>query len=95
VEDGGVVIVADALVLHHVLQIADDRRRAQIAAPRWNQRLVHVQGSGKRALDSIEIYGTVGMAVRARLSHCLINKVFRSADVRLAIKIFRQSGIRH
>jgi hypothetical protein len=37
-----VVVVAKVLVLHHVLEVADDSRRLKIRAARWNQRLMHV-----------------------------------------------------
>ena len=45
-EDRGVVVVADALVFHHVLEVADDGRGAQVRPARRDQRLVHVQGDG-------------------------------------------------
>ena len=45
-EDRGVVVVANALVFHHVLEVADDGGGAQVMAPRRDQGLVHVQGDG-------------------------------------------------
>ena len=41
-EHRGIVVVADVLMVHHPRQVADDRRRAQVAAGR-DERLVHVQ----------------------------------------------------
>ena len=55
VEDRGVVVVADARVVHHVLEVADDLGGAQVAAAGRDQRLVHVQGDGERALDAAEV----------------------------------------
>ena len=46
-EDGGVVVVADARVPHHVVEVADDVGGAQVAAAGGDQRLLHVQGDGE------------------------------------------------
>jgi len=50
-ERGRVVVVADVGVLQHPLQVADDRRAAQLGPAGWDQRLVHVQSDGERAVD--------------------------------------------
>ena len=49
-----VVVVADPLVVHHVLQVADDVGGAKIGAAGWNQWLVHVQRDRARRLDAAE-----------------------------------------
>jgi len=53
----GVVIVAYRLVLHHVLQVADDGCATELVTPCRNQRLVHVQrnGAGRPNLPKIDI----------------------------------------
>ena len=55
VENGSVMVVADSWIIHHVLEIADDVGGGQILAAGGDQRLVHVQGNGKRAVDVSEI----------------------------------------
>lgn len=49
-----VVVVADPLIVHHVLQVADDLGGAQIEAARRDQRLVHVQRDHACRLDAAE-----------------------------------------
>ena len=48
------MVVADALVFHHVLQIADDVGGVEIMATCRYQRLMHVQGDGRRTFDVIK-----------------------------------------
>ena len=50
-----VMVVADARVIHHVPEVADDFGRGQIVTTRRNQRLVHVQRSRKSVVDVAEI----------------------------------------
>ena len=64
-KDRCIVVVADAGVIHHVLQIADHFGGAKIGAARRDQRLVHVQGNGKRAIDASKIYMAIGQKDRA------------------------------
>jgi hypothetical protein len=54
VEHRGVVVVADAGVLHHPLQVADRGRGAQVRPTGRDERLVHVQGDGEGAVDPVE-----------------------------------------
>ena len=54
-ENAGIVIVADAGVLHHVLEIADHGGGSKLPAARRDQRLVHVQRDRERAASAIEI----------------------------------------
>jgi len=49
------VVVADVAVLVHVLQVADDRGGAQVAATSGDEWLVHVQGDGAGAADGAEV----------------------------------------
>jgi hypothetical protein len=51
----GVVIVPDILVLHHVVQVADDFGRLQNRTAGRDQRLVHVQGNCESAPYSAEL----------------------------------------
>ena len=55
VKHGGVVVVADSGVVHHVLQIADDGGGAQVIAAGRDQRLMHVQRDGGGAANPAEI----------------------------------------
>ena len=75
VKDGGVVVVPDVRMVHHVLEIADDRRRSQIVGPGGNQRLVHVQRDGERALDAIKVNPALAEIKRARPGRCLVDQV--------------------
>ncbi len=80
VEDRRVVVVADTLVLHHVLQIADDRGGVKIGAAGRYQRLVHVQGDGSGAEmrpKSATILGGED-ALAARGLHRLFDQAIRS-----------------
>ncbi len=54
-EDGGIVVIADALVLHHVLEVADEGGAAQVTAAGRDQGLVHVQGDGGGGADLAEV----------------------------------------
>jgi hypothetical protein len=89
-----VVIVANVLVLHHVLKVTDDRRRTQVAPTGWNQRLVHVQGDRRRASDPAEVDPALarkdGLACRA--SHGLLDSGLRARNVRKALDVFRNTG---
>jgi hypothetical protein len=60
VEYGGVVVIADIRMLHHVLQIANECSCLQIFATGRDQRLVHVQGIGVGAADVGEIDPALG-----------------------------------
>ena len=77
VEHRGVVIVADARVVHHVLEIADDLRGLQVRAAGGNQRLVHVQGDGTGAVDILKINAR---GVGSGAGNC--ERCFRAANVR-------------
>ena len=66
-EDGSIVVVPDLGVVHHVLQVANNLSRSQVAAATGDQRLVHMQRDGKGALDAFEVdegaanhYGATG-----------------------------------
>jgi len=49
------VVIADARGLHHVLQVADDSRGAQVIPTRGDQRLMHVQPHGTGGSHSREV----------------------------------------
>ncbi len=89
-EDRRVVVVADALVFHHVLEIADDARRGQIASAGRNQRLVHVQGDGASRADASEIDPAFRQEHRpiATGAHRVFHQGFRTADHGQAIDVF-------
>ena len=77
-EDLRVVVVADARVLEHVLQVADECRRAQIGAAGRDQRLVHVQRHGAGASDVVEADAAVFQEDR-----CIARGGDRALDQRL------------
>src|SRR5262245_34098006 len=79
-----VVIVADALVVHHVFEVADEGSGPQVAAPSRNQWLVHMKCNGKRATDPMEISYTIGKTGN-RARHCFFNAFFGSTDVGLSV----------
>ena len=54
-EGRGVVVIPDPLVLHHVLEVADDGGGVQVAAAGRDQRLVLVQGDGAGGTDAAEV----------------------------------------
>jgi hypothetical protein len=91
VKDGGVVVVADARVVHHVLEIADDVGGLQAAAAGRNQRLVHVQRDGAGALDAAKVHAALRQKHRApgALGEGLFKEGFRPAQVGQPIEVFR------
>ena len=91
VEDRGVVVIADARVIHHVLEIADDLRRAKVGAARRDQRLVHVQGAGKRALHAAPIDAALRQEdlAPAAAAHGGSDLVLSAADIRQIPNVFR------
>src|SRR5262245_22585324 len=88
-EHGRVVIVADALVVHHVFEVADERRRAHVAASCWYQRLMHMKGHRKSAPNPREIDRTIRKTIGTRASHCFGYPILRSTDVGQSIDILR------
>ena len=91
VEDRGVVVVADARVVHHVLEVADDLGRGEIAAAGRDQRLVHVQGDGERALDAAEVNPALRQEDRLAAAGAQggFNLSFSAADIRQTAHVFR------
>ena len=77
-----VMVVADLPVIHHVFQIADDRRRPQISTAGGNQRLVHVQADTERAPDPAKTASRFRKIVRTRTVHRFGNPAFGSANIR-------------
>ena len=55
-----VVVVADVLMLHHVLKMADHGGGSEIVTPFRHQRLVHVEGDGEAAVDGGKIDVALG-----------------------------------
>ena len=89
-EDRGVVVVADALVLHHVLEVADDGRGVQVMPAGGDQRLVHVQGDGTGGTHSTEGHTPV-VTVQipaATAGHRLSNLALGTGNVRETIDVF-------
>ena len=84
-----VVVIADVLVIPHIFQIADDRRRGQIAATGGNQRLVHVQGNGAGGANMAEINPAFWQirGLGATGAHRLFHERLRTADIRQTINI--------
>jgi len=89
---GGIVIVANPLVIHHVLEVADHPRRLQVMAPGGNQRLVHVQGDRAGCTDSAEFNPAIGQEGRPVVTGAqgLVNQRFGAANIRQAIDVFRK-----
>ena len=84
-----VVIIANALVLHHVLEIADDGRGVQVTATRRNQWLMHVQGDGAGSADVTEIDAAFRQEHRAGATgaQSLFHERLRTADVRQTVNV--------
>ena len=95
VEDRCIVVIADVLVVHHVLQIADQICRPQVAAAGWNQRLMHVQRNGECAADAAKIDSGFGQVAGNGMGPRFGNDFFRTADVGQSINVFGQSRISH
>src|SRR5262245_46373142 len=84
-----VVIVADALVVHHVFEVANERRRVQVASPCRYQRLMHMKGNRKSAPNPREIHSAIRKTVGTRASHRLGYAIFRSTNVGQSVDILR------
>ena len=85
----GVVVVADAGVVHHPLQVADDRRRAQIRPACRDERLVHVQGDSEGTVHVAEPGGPRRQEDRisAPGPDRLVDALLRAADVGKAVDV--------
>ena len=95
-ECGRVVVVADPGVLEHRLQVADQRRGAQIVAAGRGERLVHVQRDGAGAADPVERnaafveeHGAI-----ARCGNGALDQVFGAAQVRQSVHGLGERGHR-
>ena len=88
-----VVVVADPLVVHHVLEVTDDSRRPQVRAARGNQRLVHVKRDAEGAPHASEVDARFGQIDGAGAIRGFCNRLFRSADVWQPPYIFRQHPV--
>ena len=88
-----VVVVADPLVVHHVLQVADDLGGAKIGAAGWNQWLVHVQRDRARRLDAAESDLVLRPIFRRRGgADRLLEVRFAPGDHRQPINVFGNSN---
>ncbi len=54
-KNGGIVVVSDIRVVHHVFEVTDDRGCVQITAACGYQRLVHMKSDRKGAADVVEV----------------------------------------
>ena len=86
-----VVVVADARVLGHRLEIADQRRGVQVVPAGRSEWLVHVQRDGAGAADPVETDAAVVeeyMPAR-RLGNGALDEILRAAQVGQAIHVLR------
>ena len=91
-EHRGIVVVADARVVQHRLQVADDPRGAQIGSARRDQRLVHVQGDGEGTVRVTEPGGPWWQedGIVSAGPDGLLDALLLAADVGQAIDVFRK-----
>ncbi len=85
-EDLRIVVVAHIRVVHHVLEVADDRGSRKLLIRVGNQRLVHVQRDGAGALDSRPVYGAFATTMGG-LRHSVGDHRLRAAQVGQALNI--------
>jgi hypothetical protein len=92
VEHRGVVVVAEAGVLQHPLQVADHRRRAQLRSGGRDERLVHVQGDRERAVDARDVHRRLTADHRPASAggDRRLDQLLRTAQVRQAVHVLRQ-----
>ena len=86
------MIVADAGIVHHVLEIADDLRRGEVLAASRYQRLMHVQRDGKRAAEAAKInpaFRQIAWLSAVGLDRG-VELLFRAANIREVVNVFRQ-----
>src|SRR5881396_829932 len=81
VKDRRVMVVADMLIIHHLLEVADDGGRAEVVSSRGNQRLMHVQRDRKRALHASKIDAALREIYPPSSVDRGRNLVFGAADV--------------
>ena len=90
-EDRGVVVIANARVIHHVLEVADDFSRGEIVAPGGDKRLMHVQRHGKGAADAAEVNPTLRQEDRLAAAGAKggFDLRFSAADIGQTAHVFR------
>ena len=83
-KDRRVVVIAHVLVLHHIVEVADNFRSGQVVAADGDQRLLHVQRDREDGLQSVE--RQVGIVEKGRLARLrnLIELRLGTAEVRQA-----------
>src|SRR6185437_117951 len=89
-EYGRVMVIADALVIHHILEIADDLGAANLVTTGGNQWLMHMQRHSGGALDALEVEPTLRKVPRPHGSvhQSTLNQLFPPGDVGQTIDIF-------
>jgi len=86
------MVVTDGRIVHHVLQIADNRGRVEIPATGRDQGLMHVQCDGActadlAEVDALPVWGRSSIAAR---THRLFDQALRAAEVRQVLNVLRQ-----
>jgi hypothetical protein len=91
-EGRGIVVIADPLVFHHVLQIADQGGGLQVVPAGRDQRLVLMQCDGGGGPDLADVQAAPGGEQRLRRSggDDRGNLGLLAADVGYVSNIFRQ-----
>ena len=88
VKHAGVVIIADARIVHHVFEITDDISGREIVSASGNERLVHVERDGARAVDAAKINTTRGLTPLP-ITQGFLDQCFVTAKVREMLDVFR------
>ena len=86
-EHGGVLVAVDVLVFHHVLEVADHGRGAQVVVVQ-DDRLVHVQGDRKRRLNPLQPHRGAPEVMRSAARGRLPRLVLPAADVGQTVNNF-------
>ena len=85
------MVVADARVLGHRLEVADQRRGVQVVPAGRSERLVHVQRDGAGAADPVETDAAVieEYMPASRLGDGALDEILRATQVRQAVHVLR------
>ncbi len=89
-EGGSVVVVADVLIVPHVLEIANDLGGFKFSSTGGDQRLVHVQGDRAGGFDVLEIDGGVRCVdwTLGRIADRFLDLFFGAGEIERAVDVF-------
>ncbi len=84
------MIVPDVLMVHHILEIADDPGGPKVVPAGRDERLVHVQRDGERAVGPLEVDPALRQIEGPFAAHHPGDLLLRPAHIGQYVDIVRQ-----